>query len=609
MADNINSKTDSGIASIDTISNLRTFEPITAGQFIRLREYTKGTGTGGGVFVHDVSDKISRDDGGVIIVTSKGARWKRFAQDPNNLSVMDFGAIGDGRTDCLDAVKKMFDWSQSNFPSLGIRFPAGKFMISSFDISPKQIDHFKISGAPLNFGYFPTTFLYSDEKKNSMFTVNSRYVEISGLVIDGGCGNTDIPSNEKGFFRNIISGGQFLRVSCMEFRNVGGRCLDILDTLDCKIDQFYARNCCGSVIWGAWSDQKAGAWDHMTAVELSNFNIQSQKRSPVFHLPRCTQSFIHNGWIEHSDNPGNLSQGGWVIEGLAIESTQKKLNLYQTRALIIQKSINNNAPGFEYDTQPDNYDGYAFTDWSVVSEFDRGVMEISDHGAIIQGTLSYDVITSQQHMDNRTDKEQWFYVGQFNFGGATTQIHLRVQGTSQYLSQSETQSGYSERSPEGASHIYLQETNSGVVTASWYGEGVSPLTSVHIEGSSTHCDLYVKVARYTGFVSVFAETNGKDRFQSGICFKYRKKFELCNPETIRKIESAAKVAFEQHWTGNSRVGYGYNDVGEVLLQAPVFDRKYQLTDGKSVTRHFVKVRLNGKSCSLEVLPEDGASGS
>lgn len=79
------------------------------------------------------------------------------------------------------------------------------------------------------------------------------------------------------------------------FVNVGGRCLDLIDTLDCKTDQFYARYCKDSLVYARWSDQKIGAWDHFTAVELTKFNIQHSNHMPALFLPRCTQSFIYNG--------------------------------------------------------------------------------------------------------------------------------------------------------------------------------------------------------------------------------------------------------------------------------------------------------------------------
>ena len=183
--------------------------------------------------------------------------------------MVDFGAIADGTTDCIDAVIRMFKWSQRVLPSAGIRFTAGEFSLSGFDLaevlgSDREINRFKISGAPVNFGYFPTTTLKFNwgpkPRKTHFFSVRARYVEISGFVVKGMSSDSGEDGgtafNNVGFFTNSIIGGQFLRVSSMEFRYLGGRALELIDTLDCKIDQFYSRGCQGSIVYARWSDRE-----------------------------------------------------------------------------------------------------------------------------------------------------------------------------------------------------------------------------------------------------------------------------------------------------------------------------------------------------------------
>lgn len=596
--------TTAPVIQVSDIATLKTTEPSTGGELATVLEYTKGTKMGGGVFVYDAKDTTSVDDGGLVIIGPNNKRWKRVILDYNSVTVVDFGAVADGKTDCVDAVKRMFTWSQRVLPSAGIRFTAGVFSMSTFDISATEINRFKVTGASVNFGYFPTTTLVfnwgTQPRGLHFFKVKARYTEISGLVVKGmsyksgmaGNGDGGSALNSVGFYANTITGGQFLRVSSMEFRYLGGRALDLVDTLDCKIDQFYAYGCQESIVYARWSDQQQGAWDHSTAIELSNFNLQWGYTKPVLDLPRCTQSFIRNGWIEHSEYAGDLTNGQWVIEGLAIESTANPLKLGYCRALIIQKSIHNQSAGFDYSTT-------GIEPWTLISEGDRGVMEISDWGAIIQGSLSYDYISSQHHMDNRSDKEKWFYIGEFNFSDEGTQIHVRIVGTSWILAQSETQVGHSTKTPEGGAHIYLQCRNNANTIGSWYGEGSCPVTKVHIEGGATRTKLYVKIAPYTGFTTAQVETNGKDRYQAGLCFIFRKSFTVCSDADAKRLDSAAVVAFEQHWIGNADVGIGYNNNKELLLNGTVIKGEVEEYEpGKYRTRRYLKVMVNGAPWSI-----------
>lgn len=588
------------VIQVSDVAQLKATEPTTGGELATVLEYKRGTKAGGGVFVYDATDTSSPDDGGLVIVTAGKKRWKRVILDYNSVTVLDFGAVPDGKTDCIEAVKRMYTWSQRVLPSAGIRFTAGVFSMSAFDISDKEINRFKVTGAAVNFGYFPTTTLvFNWETKPRglhFFKVQARYAEISGIVVkgmssdSGGDGGTAF--NNVGFYANTIIGGQFLRVSSMEFRYLGGRALDLIDTLDCKIDQFYSRGCQDSIVYARWSGRVEGAWDHSTAIELSNFNLQGGTKKPVLDLPRCTQSFIRNGWIEHSEFAGDLTNGQWVIEGLAIESTTNPLKLGYCRATIIQKSIHNQSAGFDFSTA-------GIEPWTLIGEGDRGVLEFSDWGIIAQGSLNYDYITSQHHMDNRTDKNKWFYIGEFNFSDATSQIHVRIVGTAQYNSQSQTQKGYSASTPEGATNIYLQARDGANTIGSWYGEGSSPVVKVHISGNGARTKLYVKIAAYTGFATALVTTNSKDRYKAGLCFIFRKSFTACSAEESATLDAAPIVAFEQHWIGNKDVGFGYNNNKELLLQGTlVLGKPEEYEAGKWRTRRYLKVRVNGEEWSI-----------
>lgn len=88
------------------------------------------------------------------------------------------------------------------------------------------------------------------------------------------------------------------------------------------------------VIYARPSDEDS--WDHITAIELSNFNVQYGYDKNMPDLPRATQSLIRNGWIEHTEFPGDLSNGQWEIEALSLENNTNALICHHARLVSTQ---------------------------------------------------------------------------------------------------------------------------------------------------------------------------------------------------------------------------------------------------------------------------------
>ncbi|MBP1034045.1 hypothetical protein J8631_00560 [Serratia fonticola] len=114
------------------IETLRTTEPSQTMQLIDVAEYRSGWFQGGGYYSYDSMDKDSADNGGSIIVTTGGARWKALK---SGYLPEDFGAIGgdeDADTQALqllfnsqvniDAVKGDYDIKNFNRPSTGFDY-------------------------------------------------------------------------------------------------------------------------------------------------------------------------------------------------------------------------------------------------------------------------------------------------------------------------------------------------------------------------------------------------------------------------------------------------------------------------------------------------------
>lgn len=76
------------IGQCDSIEQLRTIEPTENNQHILVKGYYAGSHKGGGRFVSDFADNQTADNGGTVIVTVGGKRWRRIC---DSLTIFDFG--------------------------------------------------------------------------------------------------------------------------------------------------------------------------------------------------------------------------------------------------------------------------------------------------------------------------------------------------------------------------------------------------------------------------------------------------------------------------------------------------------------------------------------
>ncbi|MDF2658299.1 MAG: hypothetical protein K0Q94_1090 [Paenibacillus sp.] len=80
-----------GLRMISSIDQLRAVTSTVSGETVWVAGYYEDTpGTGGGAFRSDPSDTVSLDNGGTVIVSSDGTRWKRNNTEP--LTPEMFGA-------------------------------------------------------------------------------------------------------------------------------------------------------------------------------------------------------------------------------------------------------------------------------------------------------------------------------------------------------------------------------------------------------------------------------------------------------------------------------------------------------------------------------------
>lgn len=115
---------------IDSIAGLRTFRPFRDGDIAQVTSYYAGwaalaTGpSGGGRFVWDASSTATDDGGSVIAVTGVATgRWRRiFGAE---VSVKDFGAVGDGVTDDHQSFLAALEQSNS------LKVQGGNYLLDS----------------------------------------------------------------------------------------------------------------------------------------------------------------------------------------------------------------------------------------------------------------------------------------------------------------------------------------------------------------------------------------------------------------------------------------------------------------------------------------------
>lgn len=565
------------IGQISSYDNLRNTRPLFSGARVRLSGWHDKHDLGGGTFVGKLTSVA--DDGGFIASCGKNYHWQRIINDINHMTLFDFGAIPDGKTDCLPAINAMYAWAQKNNQQISIQFPAGRFFISCFDISDSSSRFFRVAGAPVNFGYFPATTIVSDGVSDFVFKLNSRWVEVSNISFYG---STDKNTNTQGFLHNICTGGQFFRGSSLRFTYVGGTALSLMDTLDCKIDQWYATRCSGDVIKGVWSNVPKGSWNHNTAIELSNFNAQYCTQGQVLNLPRCSQSIIHNGWIEHTEFPGDISDGQWIIDALSMEGCTHPLNAKSSRLNMRQINLQ---VGSQIDNSPQK------GGW--INEYERGSTHIESFGVAIDGCLKYHYLTSQYRLSNNTSDEVWVELGRLYSPEAGDFWQLEIigqpalnesQGSARFLS-------VTEGNLLGGRAVINVQRKTKRSEVSWFMEGNSPVVDVIFSSPyDTDTRIFVKLARELVSAGVMLKTTAKDRFLAGQCALFSAVMT-----TLSEAPAVGKLAPRRLSLHNGLAGFGANDDGDILFSSRLLSESGVDTQ---TTKGFLSVVINGERCAI-----------
>lgn len=561
------------IGRCESIAHLRTIEPTVDLSKIDVASYTSGTGYGGGEFVYD-ADSTAPDDGGYIIVTAGNKRWRRDIE-VTDLLVTHFGAVP-GTSDSHNAVLLMYVWAQANYPSIGVQFPAGSFYMTPINDSgiTRSYVRFVGAGKTSRFGYFSMTTITSDKSDNFILKVKSRRTEIGGFIINGQ-NSTAAKSNNQGFFQNIQTQGQYVHFYNMVFNYVGGVSMAVVDTLDAEFFEIYSNYCWDQVIQATYSGEES--WDHPTAIKLTEHNHQYYRgTNACLYMPRATQSLMNNVWVEHAFNgpPMNINNAQMTWDSVSVEDCHVAINAQDSRLV-------RNSENFQGQSSMD----VSASDNPWLSVWEAGQIQIQAHGTSIRGQLSVDLITSRQLINNEGGSNTWYQLGKAYIGLTNQETQIEVFGVRGFSSlENPMVTIDAGRDAHGKAVLRIQRVDSGDFKLTADYEGSSCVLGFQCVISGSYVTVFANIAQYTRNASVFAKTNGPDRFRSGTPAKWW-------PDVVSQSSAPEGQTPQSRVSIHNRVaGIGANEDGNIVVKSNSIATTS--TDGFKVSG-FVSVVING----------------
>ena len=561
------------IGQVNSFAELRNITPEYAGQRILLASWNKNvtpymqSSFGGGEFIA-VSGSAT-DDGGFIAKVSDGWYWKRV-KDSNKATVLDFGAVPDGSTDSMPAAVAMHNWSQSNNALIGIRFPSGTFAVSSHDFTGSQIWNFRLVGSASEFGYFAATTLKLIGDADSVaFNVKSRYMEVCNFTIQNGLNKDNV---SRAFYKNTITAGQYNRIKCIYADTLYGKCFDLQDTLDTKIDQLYGQYCTKNIVSTIMSGDPSGSWDHSTAIELSNVNIQHHSATSAddcaLFMPRCTQSIMHNVWIEHSSYPGNISEGSWTIDNLCMEGNSQPMYGQWLRVVNSVTDYQGDNSYIDFNSgEIGDYNGVTRPSW-VTSLNEAGTVQIQTTGISVDGYLSYKFHTSMYRISNNSGNSVWYRLGVITQPVTGDMARITMIGSRGWDASIQNPTANSSSFGGGAAYIDVQSTDDvNKPSVSWYGEGSCPIYDVKFQRLyNNDYAIYVQLGPWIASCGIYMDISGQGRNQAGVPTKF-----ISDLSVVSDINSVSNIqpSYSNFVIGNGSYGFGMNiTTGQLTFTGP-----------------------------------------
>jgi len=601
---------------VNSFAELRTTKPSASGEIAFLKRYydKDSTFNGGGRFAGfiDTKGKAPADDNGTIAVSSAGDYyWQRIIDDVSTINIFHFGGKrlrgsasfdADNGTVNHDACINMYRWaksfvspiddaSKSPIRDIGIRFPAGKFIINPVDLTGEgELPFFNMYGDDCEYGVAPRTIITSDKSANTVFKVKARRTAIRGIFWDGqatadttantGAITSAMVSNQQPFFQNITIEGQYINVTCFRAENTGNSVFKFIDTLDTRLDQIYSKNTYSRVFDITWSDSPNGKWDHSTAVELTNSNFQYGYGEATLFMPRVGQGLIRNVWIEHTRFPGDLSNGQWIIDALSIESSVNPLKLNYSRVLMRQLSLQS---GASIDTER--------TGSALLSSYEHGWRRDENYGTEMTGSMKAGWYSGHR-VTNNSDTDKWFRVGSFNFRHANQHWHLEFNGKTLRDTATSPTVNPLLSNVCGKTLINFYRGSSSV-GGNMHFEGDSGVSDCYLLSTNdgATCEAWVKLKAQSGDVVVNLITTGPTHFDEGQSSLFYPDF---TEDKTLNLENKSRVALSTVMNyHNGAAGVGFD--GKVVTLA---SEVTSAPAASATPAGYITVKINGVNRKL-----------
>lgn len=565
----------------DSIETLRTMDPQVPGHTVEVAGYYYGSKHGGGKFVYDKDDTTSPDDAGYCIVTTTGKRFKR-ADPMHTLDITHFGANNDGVNDDIQACVRMHNWSRSVDATfnLGIRLPAGPTALSSYDFGTAEIPSFKLTGFPTAYGRLPSSrvILMPSTATNYTLRFKARRMEVSNLAI------VNPMNSSRGFIENTVTRGDYARISVIQARDLVGRCFHLFDTLDTKLDQVYSSRGKAAFFRTDWSNESPGSWDHPTAIELSNANLENHTGEYAFSSIRAGQSEMNNVWFDRNERGFDISQGGWVLKNVTQENSVYPSAIQYTKLTTIQCRFGDGQGAGLSETESGydpSWDPSGRPPTWVTNAMDQGRTTIQPTGSTFKSGVAkeFEYPLAEMRFTNSSGNEKWIKLVEVTNNdtlGATFEVEL--QGANGYNNAGGATNHPGSTGFGGGRALIRGQLKYNAATAdgiqlSWHGEGACPIKEVRYTHAWQNFVIYVRVGAFTRTIGTFVRSDGVGRLASGKPFYL--KYGSNDPIDIGTV-AGLKVA-RKSWSinggtagaGENNTGFGMDlDTGRIAMASP-----------------------------------------
>jgi len=506
----------------------------------------------------------------------------------------------------MPACKRMYIGTRNlgTANAIGIRLPAGKIALrSTFDESKStEQPIFSIKGPAVDYGVNPKVQVFFLDKTSTtpVFQVNARRTEVTGLHLQGA--GTTTP-----FFKNLCPAGQYYRVKNIRCNSTGGMVFDLLDTIDTAFEQIYCYSIAGGFLRAGWTNTKTGAWDHSTAIEISNSNFSSGKNIEAITAIRAGQCIMRNTWFSNNAYTFDISQGGWLLDTVIMENSTYPAKTQYAKIIQINcrfaqgATMDDTLSGYTKDMDLVNGGSGNIPSW-VGNAYDQGNVRINLLGNFFDSPLAARFTYSEQMLDNGNSAATWFDCGRIVLQGLNRTAHIKVTGMRGWDSVSDGPKvpGHTAFGGGEANIWYeLKYPNSSSSTAGqlhWSGTDGCPVIAVKYVHTWQSIRLYVQLAAYAQHCNVFITMNGTVRIASGT-----PAYTVWSGEEISEAELNAKtnlVTAAARWSINKGDynGHGFGmDLDAGMLQ-------YHGTTVADSASTFLPIYVNGSQLNVALNP-------